>query len=158
MAKIILVGKAGSGKDYLRKKFQKKGFVYAPSYTTRTPRSGEVDGLDYIFISKKEFSDMAEKNEFIYSGKHDNEYYGTTFEQWELYDLFISSPSSLQALDSKYLRSVFVILRDIDKDESRKRMEDREMPDDKIARRLRADERDFRNFDIYDMKINGNIN
>lgn len=158
MAKIILVGKAGSGKDYLRKKFQKKDFLFAPSYTTRVPREGEVDGIDYIFISKKDFKEMAEKGEFIYYMSHDNEYYGTTFDQWELYDLFISSPSVLKEIDSSYLKDAFIIYRDIDKEVSKKRMEEREFPADKVTRRLKADERDFRSFDIYDIKINGNIN
>ena len=47
--RIILVGKAASGKDHLRKKFESRGFKYAVTYTTRPPREGEIDGKDYLF-------------------------------------------------------------------------------------------------------------
>jgi hypothetical protein len=47
--KIILVGAGGSGKDFLRKKFQKRGFKYCVPYTSRPKRAGEKEGVDYYF-------------------------------------------------------------------------------------------------------------
>ena len=52
MNKIILVGKAASGKDHMRKILQGRGFTYGVSYTTRPKRPNEIDGEDYYFISK----------------------------------------------------------------------------------------------------------
>jgi guanylate kinase len=49
--RIVLVGKAASGKDHLRKRFESRGFNYAVTYTTRPPREGEVNGKDYYCIS-----------------------------------------------------------------------------------------------------------
>ena len=49
-----MVGKAASGKDHLRKRFESRGFKYAVTYTTRPPREGEVNGKDYYFISEDE--------------------------------------------------------------------------------------------------------
>ncbi len=49
--RIILVGKAASGKDHLRRKYESRGFKYAVTYTTRPPIEGEVNGKDYFFIT-----------------------------------------------------------------------------------------------------------
>jgi len=51
--RTVLVGKAASGKDHFRKVLENKGFKYAVSYTTRPPRTGEVEGKDYFFSRKR---------------------------------------------------------------------------------------------------------
>ena len=51
--KLVLVGKAASGKDHLRKRLMDKGLNYGISHTTRPPREGEVDGQDYFFVSEE---------------------------------------------------------------------------------------------------------
>ena len=50
------------------------------SYTTRTIRSGEVDGQDYHFISKDEFIESKKNNKFIESQNVYDNFYGTTYE------------------------------------------------------------------------------
>ena len=58
---LAIIGKAGSGKDTLlnacldRYKDKLHGIV---SYTTRPPREGEVDGINYFFVSEEEFTEM----------------------------------------------------------------------------------------------------
>jgi guanylate kinase len=47
--KIIIVGPGGSGKDFLRKKMVDKGFEYGVSFTSRPPREGEKEGIDYYY-------------------------------------------------------------------------------------------------------------
>jgi guanylate kinase len=59
--KIILVGKGGSGKDFLRKKFESRGFEYCVSYTSRPQREGETDGIDYHFVDSDFFENNADK-------------------------------------------------------------------------------------------------
>jgi guanylate kinase len=93
--RIILVGKAASGKDHLRKKFESRGFKYAVSYTTRPPREGEVDGKDYLFITDEEATKMVESNMF-YEYVHFNGWlYGTTVIQFYMDDLFIMTPAGI---------------------------------------------------------------
>ena len=51
--------------------------MFSITTTTRQPRSGEVDGKDYFFISKEEFKEKIQENHFIeYASIFDN-YYGT---------------------------------------------------------------------------------
>ena len=51
---IILSSPSGVGKTTLTKKIQQKNqsFKISVSHTTRTPRSNEIDGVDYFFVSK----------------------------------------------------------------------------------------------------------
>ena len=55
---VILSSPSGAGKTTLTKKIQQKypSFKISVSHTTRSPRSNEVDGVDYHFISKKSSS------------------------------------------------------------------------------------------------------
>lgn len=59
---VIIVGKAGVGKTTLRKALLEtdNSLCKSISYTTRLPRAGEVDGVDYHFVSKEEF--LSNKN------------------------------------------------------------------------------------------------
>lgn len=77
---IVISGPSGCGKGTLCRELIKNNdnLVISTSATTRSPRNGEVDGVDYYFITKKEFQDKIKKNEFLEFAKvhHDN-YYGT---------------------------------------------------------------------------------
>lgn len=76
---LFVSGPSGAGKTTVCDKLleQKKDLHFSISCTTREPRSGEVDGEDYYFISVKEFKEKVENDEFLeYAEVHDN-YYGT---------------------------------------------------------------------------------
>ena len=78
-AMIILSSPSGAGKTTLVKLIsENKNFFTSISYTTRPPRSNEVDGLDYFFIDKDKFQNMVIKNEFLENAKVFDNYYGTT--------------------------------------------------------------------------------
>ena len=76
---VILSSPSGVGKTTLTKKIQQKyeKFKISVSHTTRSPRSNEVDGVDYFFISKEKFEDLINKNEFYEYAKIFGNYYGT---------------------------------------------------------------------------------
>ncbi len=54
-SKLVLVGKAAAGKDYLRTRYENRGFVFGVSYTTRPPRkrANEKEGIDYYFVNEE---------------------------------------------------------------------------------------------------------
>mgnify|MGYP000273842761 FL=1 len=64
-SKIVIVGKAASGKDYFRKILADKGFKSGVSHTTRPPRKGEVDGVDYHFITVEQFKAMIASDQLV---------------------------------------------------------------------------------------------
>lgn len=58
----------------------KAGFGRSISHTTRTPRSGEVDGIDYHFVTKAEFEEMVAAGQMIEHAEFNGEFYGTSVE------------------------------------------------------------------------------
>ena len=79
---VILSSPSGVGKTTLTKKIQQKyqSFKISVSSTTRKPRSNEVDGVDYHFISHKRFENLINNNKFYEYAKIFDNYYGTLKE------------------------------------------------------------------------------
>ena len=78
---LILVGESASGKSTIEKSLVKDyGFQKVISYTSRPARTGEIDGIDYHFISKEKFEELQSKNFFAEIGKYRNWYYGSSVE------------------------------------------------------------------------------
>ena len=76
---VILSSPSGAGKTTLVKKIsKKKNFKISISHTTRKPRSNEINGKDYFFISEKEFKDLINKDKFLEYAKVFNHYYGSS--------------------------------------------------------------------------------
>jgi len=76
---FVLSSPSGVGKTTLTKKIAKNNsnFTISISHTTRKPRPNEVDGLDYFFVSEKEFNYLIENNNFYEYAKIFDNYYGT---------------------------------------------------------------------------------
>ena len=76
---VILSSPSGVGKTTITKKLQQKysNFKLSISHTTRPPRSNEVDGVDYHFVSKDQFKKLIKDNEFYEYAKIFENYYGT---------------------------------------------------------------------------------
>jgi guanylate kinase len=154
--RIILVGKAGSGKDFMRKKLESRNFKYAVSYTTRPPRDGEVKGKDYFFISEEEARYMIDNYEFFEYVMFNGWLYGTTLKQWSQADgddVFIMTPTGLSHVSEEDRKDCLVIYVDIHIDMRRARLVRRDMPGDSIERRIQADEDDFYKFTNFDIRI-----
>ena len=76
---IIISSPSGAGKSTMIKKLLEwdENIVLSVSATTREPRVGEVDGVHYHFISKENFEEEIEKNNFVEYAKVFDNYYGT---------------------------------------------------------------------------------
>jgi len=155
MNKIILVGKAASGKDHMRKILEGRGFIYGTSYTTRPPRDGEIDGEDYYFISDEDFADMDDGNQWYEYVQFNNWMYGTTKSQFlENCNLFIMTPDGINQIDPAERKNCTIIYLDIDLETRRNRLYYRGDISDTIERRIKADTIDFENFTDFDLIIN----
>lgn len=79
---LILSGPSGCGKSTLLKEVYKDidDYYFSISTTTRAPRVGETNGVDYFFVTKEEFEVDIENGDFLeYAKVHDN-YYGTSLK------------------------------------------------------------------------------
>ena len=76
---IVLSSPSGAGKTTLVKLISKnKNHFVSISHTTRTPRSNEINGVDYFFINKDQFQKLINDNEFLEYAKVFDNYYGTS--------------------------------------------------------------------------------
>ena len=79
---LIISGPSGCGKSTLLKEVYKDidDYYFSISTTTRAPREGEVNGVDYFFVTKEEFEKDINNGDFLeYAKVHDN-YYGTSLK------------------------------------------------------------------------------
>lgn len=79
---LVLSGPGGVGKSTVAKKLREAGdFWVSISATTRAPRSNEVDGHDYYFVSNEEFTRMINADEFLEWAEFAGNRYGTPQEK-----------------------------------------------------------------------------
>lgn len=76
---IVISGPSGAGKGTICKALieKNKEIFISVSATTRSPRAGEVDGVNYHFLSREEFVKRVEKNDFLEYAEVYGNYYGT---------------------------------------------------------------------------------
>lgn len=76
---FVLSGPSGSGKGTVLKEVLRKSdrIVYSVSPTSRSPRAGEVDGINYYFKSREEFETLIKADAFIEYTETYGNYYGT---------------------------------------------------------------------------------
>ena len=83
---IIISGPSGVGKGTIRSYFmndESLKLAYSISMTTRSPRVGEKDGVDYIFTTKEAFEEAIKNGELLEWAEFVGNYYGTPMEEVE---------------------------------------------------------------------------
>lgn len=79
---IVVAGPAGSGKGTVLAGIMKDGdCAYSVSATTRSPRPGEVDGVNYHFMTKDEFKQHIANDDFLEYAEYVGNYYGTLLSE-----------------------------------------------------------------------------
>lgn len=80
---IVLVGESASGKSSIERELVKNyGYHKVTSYTTRSPRKNEIDGVDYHFISKERFKELSQKGFFAEQATYNGWHYGSAIEDY----------------------------------------------------------------------------
>ena len=76
---IVISGTSGAGKGTICKELLKRedNLYISVSATTRSPREGEVHGVNYYFLTKEEFKKKVDNNEFLEWAEVHGNYYGT---------------------------------------------------------------------------------
>ena len=155
--KIILIGKAASGKDFLQMQLVSNGLRPLRQYTTRPKRPTEV-GDEYHFVLEEEFDSIVDNLTSVqtFNGWR----YGIDINEVFLSDVMIFSPANFfdmkELLDKNKILYTIVYL-DVDEDTRRNRLSVRYVggnSDDSLERRLIADEKDFKFFDNIDWDNN----
>ncbi len=76
---FVVSGSSGVGKGTVLKGFLQKNpdFMLSISCTTRSPREGEIDGVNYFFMTKEDFKQCIENNKFLEWAEFAGNFYGT---------------------------------------------------------------------------------
>jgi guanylate kinase len=78
---VIISGPSGSGKTTICKQLMNNSRISRSiSYTTRKPRDGEEEGIDYHFIKKSEFEKLIDGNKLVEYAEYNGSLYGTPIE------------------------------------------------------------------------------
>ncbi len=117
---LILSGPSGCGKSTLLKELYKSvnKYYFSISTTTRLPRVGEQNGVDYFFVTKEQFEEGIQKGEFLeYAEVHGN-YYGTSLKpillaleenKLVIFDIDVQGQDIVKKSElNRYVTSVFI--------------------------------------------------
>lgn len=147
---IALIGEAGTGKDTIMKKLLEKypGYFHEIiSHTTRPIREGEVDGVNYHYITDAEFLDLMANNQMLESSEFNHWFYGTSLTACSegKINIGVFNPEgirSLQARDDVWVK-VYRITT-FPKERLLRQLNREENPNvNEIIRRYRTDLTDF---------------
>ena len=96
---IVLVGESASGKSSIERYLvDNYGYNKIVSYTTRSPRPNEVDGIDYHFVSIEEFKSLKKQGFFAETAVYNNWYYGTAKEDCTDDKIAVLTPHGLRQI------------------------------------------------------------
>lgn len=96
---IVLVGESASGKSSIEKYLvDNYGYSKVISYTTRSPRPNEIDGIDYHFVSVEQFLALKEQGFFAETAIYNNWHYGTAKEDCTDDKIAVLTPHGLRQI------------------------------------------------------------
>ena len=164
---LILSSPSGVGKTTLTKKIQQKypSFKISVSNTTRTPRSNEVDGIDYHFVSKDKFMSLVNNEKFYEYAKIFENYYGTLKKNVDdtiikndiIFDIDWQGTKQLSKFKNLNLIKIYLITKN--KKELKNRLIKRNQNTSKeVEKRFKSFDDDIKHWNDYDyIIINDNL-
>ena len=159
---IIISAPSGTGKTTTCKRLIQKmpDLKIATSHTTRKIRDGETVGVDYFFISKKEFETKRDNKDFLEWAQVHTEYYGTSFEsiekpQQEGFDILLElDVQGVDSLRSMKFNGVYIFILPPSIEEMTKRLRKRGTEtEESIEIRVNTGKEEIKNYKKYDYVI-----
>jgi guanylate kinase len=160
---LVLSGPSGAGKSTIISSASKDigDFYFSVSTTTRAPREGEVNGVDYYFVSKEEFEKGIKEDNFLeYAIVHDN-YYGTSKKEvlealkkgkLVIFDIDVQGHRLLRDALGDLVVSIFITPPSLK--ELEKRLKNRQSDSSEIIKkRLKNAKEEIKAIDEYDFVI-----
>ena len=164
MYKIIaLIGEAGSGKDRILKEVlaaAPTAFNEIISCTTRPPREGEVDGVNYFFIDAEEFAYKVLNYEMLEATSFNDWFYGTSYDtlRSDILNIGVFNPDGIRAIEGRSDIDLIVFrITCSDKIRLLRQLNREENPNvDEIVRRYKTDKEDFCDLEFTYYEVENN--
>ena len=160
---VVVSGFSGSGKGTIMKELLKKypeQYALSISATTRQPREGETDGVEYFFKETKEFEQMIAEDAFIEYAQYVGNYYGTSLKVIEeklaagidvLLDIEVQGAAKVRA---KCPEAVLIFIIPPSFEELSRRLHGRHTDgEDVIAGRLQKAREEYKEIPHYDYLV-----
>lgn len=141
---IILLGASASGKTEIAKALSRLyGIKKATTHTSRLPRVGERDGVDYHFVSNEEFERLLKEDAFVEHTFYNNHYYGCSKKEISDDKCVVVDPNGLKSflkLNDPSIVTFFLVAEEKTREN---RMSSRGDKKEDIKRRIEGDRIDF---------------
>ena len=112
---IILIGASASGKTEVAKILQSKfALQKVITHTSRPMRIGEIDGVDYFFVTREKFEQLATGNFFVETTFYNGNYYGTSKSQVADDKVLILDPNGLESFRKQNDKHIVSFLFQVD--------------------------------------------
>jgi guanylate kinase len=159
---FVLSGPSGAGKSVLIRRILEdlKGIRFSVSSTTRAPRPGETDGINYHFISREQFQADVDSGRFLEYAQFSGNFYGTSRQEVDearkagqdlLLDIEVQGARQLQ---EKGIEAVYIFVTPPSFAELERRLRSRNTEDETaIQRRLRQSVEDVAHVHRYQFVI-----
>ena len=158
---IVISGPSGGGKGSVNKELLAlDDFCFSVSATTREPRDGEVDGVNYFFITREEFEKRIENGDMLEYNVYSGNYYGTPRQRVE--QILAEGKNIILEIDvngatqvkQKYPDAILIMLLPPSFAVQEHRLRDRATePEDVISMRLEETRREVPRFYEYDYVV-----
>ncbi len=137
---IVLAGASASGKTEVAKFLAKKyGITKIVTTTTREKRKGEVDGVDYFFVTPEKFQQMIKEDKFVEYTTYNGQMYGSTKDQIAKDKCVVIDPEGLKSYIALGDPSIMTFFLDATEETRHERMIFRGDDFDKIESRIAHD-------------------
>jgi guanylate kinase len=158
---VVISAPSGTGKGTVIQKLRElRSFSFSVSHTTRAPREGEVDGVNYHYVSREAFQALVDQGKMVETTVYSGNCYGTSFAAIEdvisrgedvVLEIEVEGGANIR---KKYPEAVEIYLLPPSLEELERRLRNRGTETEaSIAGRLERARQEYREAGIYDYLI-----
>lgn len=141
---VCILGKTCAGKTTLERTLEQVGFKRLISYTTKNPRAGELDGVDYRFVTHDQFQELMKNDLLVEWAQHCGKYYGSPIPVGSELFVAVVNPEGYRQFKEIYKNQVVGVYLNVTEEDAKARNEQTTEKRLDMERRLLEEKEQFR--------------